>query len=221
MKKIQPGIHRENDNLYTINANSGEKVYGEGLYEKEGKEFRAWHGNRSKAAAAILNGVDLGIENRDEVLYLGASTGTTVSHFSDILTEGFVYAVEYSDTVIRDLVELSEERKNIAPILGDARKPEEYEDLIDGKVDVVFQDISQSDQPEIFTKNAKKFLKKDGIALLAVKAHSISTSKDEEKVFEEVKSKLSESFEIIDEERLEPYEKNHLFLKMYLKGGEE
>lgn len=219
MEEIQPGIYREDDNLYTINATPGKKVYGEGLYEKEGEEFRAWHGNRSKAAAAILNGIDLGVKQDDEVLYLGAASGTTVSHFSDILTEGFIYAVEYSDTVIRDLVNLAEERKNIAPILGDARKPEEYDDLIDGKVDVVFQDISQSDQPEIFTKNAEKYLKEDGTALLAVKAHSISTSKDEQEVFDEVKSQLSQKFNIINEERLEPYEKNHLFLKMKLKGG--
>lgn len=218
MKQIQSGIYRKDDNLYTVNAVPGEKVYGEGLYQIEGEEFRAWHGNRSKAAAAVLNGIDLGIKSDDEILYLGASTGTTVSHFSDILTEGFIYAVEYSDTVIRDLVKLAEKRKNIAPILGDARKPEEYEDLIDGKVDVVFQDISQSDQPEIFTKNAKSFLKKDGVALLAVKAHSISTSKDEEEVFEEVKDKLSEVFDIVEEQRLEPYEKNHLFLKMEMKG---
>ncbi|MFB6100773.1 MAG: fibrillarin-like rRNA/tRNA 2'-O-methyltransferase [Candidatus Nanohalobium sp.] len=218
MEEIQPGIYRENDNLYTVNANPGEKVYGEGLYDRDGREFRAWHGNRSKAAAAVLNGVDLGIEKDDEVLYLGASTGTTVSHFSDILADGFIYAVEYSDTVIRNLVNLAEKRENIAPILGDARKPAEYEDLIDGKVDVVFQDISQSDQPEIFTKNAENFLKEDGVALIAVKAHSISTSKDEEEVFQEVKNKLSENFEIVEEVKLEPYENNHLFLKMELKG---
>jgi fibrillarin-like pre-rRNA processing protein len=220
MQEIQPGIYRKNDNLYTENAVLGEKVYGEGLYDESGKEFRAWHGNRSKAAAAVLNGIDLGIERSDEVLYLGASTGTTVSHFSDILTEGFVYAVEYSDTVIRDLVNLAEKRENIAPILGDARNPEEYEELVQGKVDVVFQDISQSDQPEIFLKNAEKYLKEGGLGLFAVKAHSISTSRDEEAVFEEVKDKLSESFDIVDETRLEPYENNHLFLKMRFRGGE-
>jgi fibrillarin-like pre-rRNA processing protein len=219
MQEIQPGIYRRDDNLYTVNAVPGEKVYGEGLYDEDSTEFRAWHGNRSKAAAAVLNGIDLGIEQDDEVLYLGASTGTTVSHFSDILSEGFVYAVEYSDTVIRDLVNLAEQRENIAPILGDARKPEEYSNLLKDKVDVVFQDISQSDQPEIFLKNAEKYLKQGGIGLFAVKAHSISTSRDEEEVFEEVKEKLLDSFELLDEIRLEPYEKNHLFLKMRFRGG--
>ena len=221
MKEIQPGIYRRGDNLYTENATPGEKVYGEGLYDENGKEFRAWHGNRSKAAAAVLNGIDLGMESSDEVLYLGASTGTTVSHFSDILSEGFIYAVEYSDTVIRDLVKLAEKRENIAPILGDARNPEDYAEIVQSKVDVVFQDISQSDQPEIFLKNAEKYLKKGGIGLFAIKAHSISTSRDEEGVFKEVKDKISGKFEIVDEARLEPYEKNHLFLKMRYRGDEQ
>lgn len=218
MKEIQPGIFREDDNLYTVNATPGEKVYGEGLYEMEGREYRVWHGNRSKAAAAILNGINLEIDKNDEVLYLGAASGTTVSHFSDILINGFIYGVEYSDTVIRDLVTLAEKRENIAPILGDARKPEEYSDLIEGKVDVIFQDISQSDQPEIFLKNADKYLKEGGIGLFAVKAHSISTSRDEEEIFEEVKDKIREKFDIVDQTKLEPYEKNHLFLKMKYRG---
>lgn len=214
MEKIEPGIFREKDNLYTVNKVEGEKVYGEGLYNRDGREYRAWHGNRSKAAAAVLNGMDLGIEQDDEILYLGAASGTTVSHFSDILSSGFVYALEYSETVIRDLVTLAEKRENIAPILGDARNPEEYEELIDGKVDAVFQDISQSDQAEIFMKNALKYLKEDGVGLFAVKAHSISTSRNEEEVFEEVNDKVSEELEIVDEVRLEPYENNHLFLKL-------
>jgi fibrillarin-like pre-rRNA processing protein len=221
MEEIQPGIFREKDNLYTVNAVSGVKVYGEGLYDREEKEFRAWHGNRSKAAAAVLKGLDLGIETDDEILYLGAASGTTVSHFSDILSEGFIYGVEYSDTVVRDLVGLAEKRENIAPILGNARKPEDYSDLINGKVDVVFQDISQEDQPEIFIRNSEKFLKKEGIGLFAVKAHSISTSRDEEEVFEEVKQKITEKFEIIDQVKLEPYEEKHLFLKLEFTGGEE
>jgi fibrillarin-like pre-rRNA processing protein len=220
MEEIQPGIYRGNGNLYTENSNPGKKVYGEGLYDREENEFRAWHGNRSKAAAAVLNGIDIELDQDDEVLYLGAASGTTVSHFSDILEEGFIYAVEYSDTVIRDLVELAEKRDNIAPILGDARNPDEYSDLVEGRVDIIFQDISQSDQPEIFLKNSEKFLKKGGIGLLAVKAHSISTSRNEEEVFQEVKEKLVGKFDLISETKLEPYEKNHLFLKLRFKGGE-
>jgi len=221
MEEIQNRIFERGQKLYTINANPGETVYGENLRTDDNTEYRNWHPSRSKAGAAIMNQVELGLNPDDEVLYLGAASGTTVSHFSDIVKGGFIYGVEYSDTVVRDLVNLAEERKNIAPILGDARKPEDYSDLVLGQVDVVFQDISQSDQPEIFLKNAENYLKEDGLGLLAVKAHSISTSRDEDEVFDEVKEKLKDKFEILDQTKLEPYEKNHLFLKMRFKGEKQ
>jgi len=213
MEEIQPGIFRRNDKIYTENADSGEKVYGEGLIEIEGAEYRRWEASRSKAGAAVQNGMDLGLEQDDFVLYLGAASGTTVSHFSDILEEGFVLGVEYSDTVIRGLVELSERRDNIAPFLGDARKPEEYSEYVD-EVDLVFQDISQRDQAEMFLKNCRKFLKEGGIGLLAVKARSISSSKDKSEIFADVRDKVSEEFEIVDETELDPYEKEHLVVEI-------
>lgn len=215
MEEIQPGIYTKGSKLYT-KASSSEKVYGEKFIEEDGTEYREWNPNRSKVGAAVKKDVDLEMEQGDDVLYLGAASGTTVSHFSDILDEGFVFAVEYSDTVIRGLVEVAESRKNIAPILANARNPEEYEELVE-KVDVVFQDISQSDQAEIFAKNAEKYLKKDGVALIAVKAQSISSSRPAGEVFDEVKQKLSNKFKLIAEAPLEPHETDHLFLKMRLK----
>ncbi len=212
MKQVQPGIFRKDGKLYT-KASSNQKVYGEQHVDVDGVSYREWVPGRSKAGAAVMNGIDLGVEKDSDVLYLGAASGTTVSHFSDILEEGFVLGVEYSDTVIRQLVELAEDRENIAPVLGDARKPEEYEEMV-GKVDIVFQDISQRDQPEIFLKNCRKFLKDNGTALLAVKARSISSSKDKDEIFDQVRSKVSEELEIVDETELDPYEKEHLFLKL-------
>ncbi|MBC5792643.1 MAG: fibrillarin-like rRNA/tRNA 2'-O-methyltransferase [Nanohaloarchaea archaeon] len=212
MKEVQPGIYRKDGKLYT-KAASDKKVYGEQHIEFEGETFREWVPGRSKAGAAVMKEVELGLEKDSEVLYLGAASGTTVSHFSDILEKGFVVGVEYSDTVIRQLVELAEHRENIAPVLGDARKPEEYEDMV-GAVDVVFQDISQRDQPEIFLKNCRKFLKNGGTALLAVKARSMSSSKTKGEIFEEVKDKVREELDIVEETELDPYEKEHLFLKM-------
>lgn len=216
MEEIQPGIYRQGDLIYT-EAASGKPVYGENFVEESGTVFRRWEASRSKAGAAVQNGVELGIEPENLVLYLGAASGTTVSHFSDILAEGFVFAVEYSDTVIRDLVKVSEERENIAPILGNARNPEQYEDLVE-EVDALFQDISQKDQADIFLKNAEKYLKEDGLGLIAIKAQSISSSRDPEEIFEEVKEKLSEEFDFVQETRLEPYETDHLFLKMRFTG---
>ena len=216
MKEIQPGIFERGEKIFT-KAASEEPVYSEKFVTESDEQFREWNPNRSKVGAAVKKEVNLEIEQDLEVLYLGAASGTTVSHFSDILEEGFVFAVEYSDTVIRDLVHLAEDRENIAPILGNARNPEEYEELVAGKVDLIFQDISQSDQAEIFIRNAEKFLREDGTALMAVKAQSISSSRDPEEVFDEVREKLGEKFEFVEETLLEPYEVDHLFIKMKLK----
>lgn len=215
MEKIQPGIFRKGAKMFT-KAASEKQVYGEKFIEEDGDKYREWNPNRSKVGAGVEKGIDLEMNQDDLVLYLGAASGTTVSHFSDILEDGFVFAVEYSETVIRKLLDVAQSRENIAPILGNARNPEEYSDVVT-EVDVVFQDISQSDQAEIFIKNAEKYLKQDGKALLAVKAQSISTSRPTEEIYEEVKDKLSQKFEIIEEDSLEPHETDHLFLKMELK----
>ena len=57
-----------------------------------------WNPFRSKLASAIVAGVEnIHIEPGKKVLYLGAASGTTVSHCSDLVgPEGMVYAVEFS-----------------------------------------------------------------------------------------------------------------------------
>ena len=54
---------------------------------EEGKtEYRVWNPFRSKLVAAILGGVDkIHIKPGSKVLYLGAASGTTVSHVADIV----------------------------------------------------------------------------------------------------------------------------------------
>lgn len=57
-----------------------------------------WNPFRSKLAASILAGVDnIHVKPGCKLLYLGAASGTSVSHCSDIVgPEGAVYAVEFS-----------------------------------------------------------------------------------------------------------------------------
>ncbi|MEQ2210958.1 hypothetical protein XENOCAPTIV_023008, partial [Xenoophorus captivus] len=78
------------DALVTKNMVVGESVYGEkrmSVEEGETKiEYRAWNPFRSKLAAAILGGIDqIHIKPGAKVMYLGAASGTTVSHVSDIV----------------------------------------------------------------------------------------------------------------------------------------
>jgi fibrillarin-like pre-rRNA processing protein len=212
MKEIQKGIYRDGDLIFT-EAASDQKVYGENFMKENGREFRRWEASRSKIGAAVQNGVELGIREDDEVLYLGAASGTTVSHVSDIVNQGSVFAVEYSETVARDLVEVAESRENIAPVIADARNPEEYKEVLK-PVDVVFQDISQKDQAEILMKNCRKYLRDSGKAMIAIKAQSVSSARKPEEVFDEIRQKLNDMFEIQQETLLDPYETDHLFLVM-------
>jgi len=212
MKEIFDGIFEREGRLYTENLAPGISVYGEKLVKVGGKEYREWDPYRSKAAGALKKGLTgWPLKRNHKVLYLGASTGTTVSHFSDILREGVVFAVEVSPHMMQQLVErVAKYRENVVPILADARKVESYREI--GEVDVLYQDVAQRDQAEIFVKNSNTFLRKGGWGMLCVKSQSIDVTREPQEVFEEVKAKLSPHFEIVEEVELYPYDKEHLFL---------
>lgn len=196
--------------LLTKNLVPGVSVYGEKLVKDEDIEYREWKPNKSKLAASILKGIkQVNLKPGHVVLYLGASTGTTVSHVSDIISEsGFVFALDSAPRVLRELVFLCEQRLNIAPILADANQPDAYKDKVP-QVDWLYQDIAQKNQVDIFLKNVDLFLKPDHFALLAVKARSIDVTKDPSVLFDEVKKKLEKSLSITDKVLLNPYQKDH------------
>ena len=196
--------------LHTLNLNPGERVYAEKLTAENAVEYREWDPFKSKLAASILKGSpNVGIRKGDVVLYLGCASGTTASHVSDMVgNEGFVFAVDIAPRVMRDMIFLSYKRKNIAPILADANKPCELMKKI-SQVDVLYQDVAQKNQVEIFLKNISLFLKKEGYALLAVKSRSIDVTKKPKVIFREVKEKLEEYLTIIDYRELEPFQKDH------------
>uniref|UniRef100_A0A3P8Z4E8 rRNA 2'-O-methyltransferase fibrillarin n=1 Tax=Esox lucius TaxID=8010 RepID=A0A3P8Z4E8_ESOLU len=203
------------DALVTKNMVVGESVYGEkrmNVEEGETKiEYRAWNPFRSKLAAAILGGVDqIHIKPGAKVMYLGAASGTTVSHVSDIVgPEGLVYAVEFSHRSGRDLLNVAKKRTNIIPIIEDARHPHKYRMLV-GMVDVIFADVAQPDQTRIVALNAHNFLKNGGHFVISIKANCIDSTAAPEAVFAaEVKKMGSENMKPQEQLTLEPYERDH------------
>ena len=106
------------------------------------------------------------------------------------------------------MIFLSYKRKNISPILADANKINLLKERISA-VDVIYQDVAQKNQLDIFLKNVDLFLKNEGYALLAVKARSIDVTKNPKQVFKEAKEKLEENMLIIDYRELEPFQKDH------------
>ncbi|MCK4902856.1 MAG: fibrillarin-like rRNA/tRNA 2'-O-methyltransferase, partial [Thermoplasmatales archaeon] len=170
------GVLKKGEKIFTENYSKGGKVYNEKLVKFKSKEFRSWNPYKSKLAAAILKGLkDFNIMSDFRVLYLGAATGTTVSHISDVVNDGVIYSVENSAIAIKGLIQLSEKRNNIIPILEDANHPDRYGSIV-SNVDLIYQDISQRNQAQIFISNVKRYLKKNEVGILMVKARSIDVS---------------------------------------------
>jgi fibrillarin-like pre-rRNA processing protein len=198
----------------TVNLAQGAQVYGEQIISKGTQEFRIWDPYRSKLAAALLRGLQaFGFTPGVSVLYLGASSGTTASHISDLIgKEGIVYSVEFAPRVMRDLIRVCTTRPNMIPLQADARNPENYL-LIPQLVDVLYQDVAQPNQSEILIANARRFLKSGGTAYVAIKARSIDVVEKPKRIFIREETKLKEAgFTIVDRISLEPYSSDHIFL---------
>ena len=207
--------------LATLNLIEGNTVYGEKLIKHNGNEYRIWDPYRSKLAAGLKKGLrHMPIINGTKLLYLGASTGTTVSHVSDIIgVNGLIFAVESAARVARELIEnVASKRSNVLPILEDARKPRSYFSIF-GQVDVIYCDIAQPDQTAIAIENCIVYLKPKGRLLITIKARSIDVVEDPKVVIaKEMKRLEINGFEINQTINLEPFDKDHGLIHATYKG---
>ncbi len=214
-----PGIFnatdRDRTSISTQTLVPRQSVYGEKLVKEGGQEYRLWSPRRSKLAAAIQNGLrEMPIQPGSRVLYLGAASGTTVSHISDIVgKDGMVFAVEFSVQVARKLIRLAETRTNIVPIINDARHPIRYTSLVGGPIDIVYQDVAQSDQARILLDNLSTFCTMGAWGMIAVKARSIDSTSNIDDIYKkEIAELAAGGTEIINNVNLDPLEKDHRFI---------
>jgi fibrillarin-like pre-rRNA processing protein len=202
--------------LATRNLAPGRNVYGERLLRFEGVEYRVWDAFRSKLAGAILKGLQVvPILPEHKVLYLGAASGTTPSHVSDIVgDQGHVYCVEFAQRSLRELVSnVVAHRMNMSPFLADARMPQKYAMFISGKVDDVYCDVAQPEQAKLLADNADLFLKEGGWVMLAVKAQSIDVSMAPSEVYkQEARILVNRGFRVEQVVDLEPYDRAHAMI---------
>ena len=189
MTKLTPHkifeTYTDGRHLYTKSILPGQTPFEERTVREGDEEYREFDPTRSKLAAMIMKGcTNIGIRKNDVVLYLGSSHGYTCSFVSDIIgKEGLLFALDPAPRVMRDLVFLSEQRTNIVPVLADANHIETYQERV-CTADIVYQDVAQRNQAEMFIKNCKFFLKKGGYGLLAVKARSIDVRRKPKQIFE-------------------------------------
>jgi len=208
-------VREGEERLATLSQDPGTTVYGEETVRIGDREYRLWDPYRSKLAAAVLKGVsEVPIKPGNSVLYLGAASGTTASHVSDLVREsGRVYCVEFAQRSFRDLVNnASKNRRNMTPIFGDARFPEKYRSIVQG-VETVYADIAQPDQARILSENIELYLKDKGKFLFAVKARSIDVSKDPATIFRQEETLLEgKGYKVREMIRLDPFEKDHCMI---------
>ena len=174
-------------------------------------DYIEFNPKRSKLSAAIIKKISLvPIKENMKILYLGAAHGYTASHISNMIKNGMMFCLDFAPRVVRDLYFICEERKNMAPILGDANDPDAYKSRVE-QVDLIYQDIAQKNQVEILFKNLQ-FLKNNGHVLLAVKSRSIDVTKRPAEIFNAVEKQLSQKLKVIDKKELDPFEKDHCFI---------
>lgn len=206
-------VYREGRDLYTINRIPGTRVYGEALRTVDGVEYRLWDPFHSKLAAFLAKGAPADVMGPPRtVLYLGAAHGTTVSHLSDLWPEATIFAVEKSPTSFARLLALARTRSGLVPILADAQLPERYQADV-GTADLLYQDIAQRNQADIFAENARACLASDGRGILMLKIRSVTQQRPAASIVRDARAVLgaagmSVSFEV----PLPPFSREHVGL---------
>ncbi len=207
------GVFREGSELYTVNGQPGTKVYGETLRTVGGREFRRWDPFRSKLAALLKNGAPPDLFGRPRtVLYLGGSHGTTASHLSDLWPEATVFVVEKSPTSFAPLLALSRRRTNLVPLLADAQLPERYRADV-GVADLLYQDVAQRNQTQIFVENARACLASGAPGILMLKVRSVTQRRPAPVVVRESRGELGRAgLSVRAEVGLAPFSREHAAL---------
>jgi fibrillarin-like pre-rRNA processing protein len=200
--------------LWTETVGSPPEVYGERWASLGGREFRSFEPGRSKLAAAIARGWTGPLPRPGERwLYLGAASGTTASHVADLLgPTGRLYAVERSLRPFARLLGLAARWPNLLPLLGDAREPEGYADVVP-IVDGIYADVAQPDQVALVLANVTTFLRdRGGAVLLALKASSMGRERAAAAHLKAAESELAGHLTLAPPVRLDPFYRSHFLL---------
>ena len=173
------------------------------------KTDKTWDAKKSKWKAAMEKGLSVSLNRKENILYLGASTGSTISHLKD-LTSGTIFAVEKSPKMMVELMKLAKTAKNVAPVFCDARDVEEIKKRLFGEgVDILFQDIPSPDQVDILIKASDLVDKKCKI-LFSLKMLSIHSGKVD-RMLKKIEDRLKTRYKIVEKTSLEPIHVGHYF----------
>lgn len=200
---LPSGVERHDFDAVSGLATVGDPVSDE---PTDGR-WRYWDPNRSKLGAMLELEMETGLSAGDSVLYLGAASGTTVSHVADFA--GPTYAVEFAPRPVRDLVDVAVDRNRLFPLLKDARRPETYAQVVEADLDAIVQDVATRGQARVAVEN-RRFLGEEGVLVAAIKARSEDVTSEPAVVFDDVLAELGEAYDVRTTKRLEPFHEDHL-----------
>ncbi len=198
-----PGVLTDGRSYYTPSGYP-QSVYGERVIKSGEKYLHRWNPRRSKLGAAMHLKLKRFPFKNSRVLYLGASTGTTVSHVSDLADA--VFAVEISPISMQKLLELASQRSNIFPILEDARRVDSFSIFVE-KPHIIYQDISQRDQVDIFIKNMEHFSPNFGFLML--KTRTIDMRKNPKEIMKSTVRKLKDLYTVEETINISRFQRDH------------
>lgn len=206
----------ERRELWTETVGTPPPVYGERWREEDGRVLRSFEPARSKLAAGISAGWRGPLPRPGERwLYLGAASGSTASHVADLVgSGGAVYALERSLRPFARLLAVCARWPNLLPVLGDARDPASYADLVP-PVAGLYADIAQPDQVAIVRRNAELLLAGPGApVVVALKTSSMGRDRSPGEHLDAAESELSRLLDLAPPVGLAPSHRAH-----YLVGG--
>ncbi len=207
--------------LWTEAVGTPPAVYGERWRPLDRRLLRSFEPGRSKLAAGLAEGWRGPLPTPGERwLYLGAASGTTASHVADLVgPSGRVYAIERSPRPFARLLTVATRWPNLLPVLGDARDPRGYFDLVP-EVDGLYADVAQPDQVEIVRANAELYLHGAGSAVLvALKTASMGRTLGPRAHLERAERELGATARLEPSVRLDPYHRAHFLLGGRVGGG--
>ena len=164
-----------------------------------------WNPYHSKLSAYLLaGGKNWPFERNSKILYLGSAEGNTISYLSEICKTNSITAIEISPVAMAELLVLVKKKNNIIPCLCDAHFPEKYR-IQANNPEIIYQDIAQNDQVEIFIRNCEYFKPKQ--AFLMLKTQSIA--KKDLDIFKSTKKRLNEIFESVESVNINKWARGH------------
>ena len=175
------------------------------LQIRKSNGWGVWNPYHSKLSAYLIaGGKSWPFKKNSKILYLGSAEGNTISYLSEICKTNSITAVEISAVAMAELLVLVKKKDNIIPCLCDAHFPEKYR-VQANNPEIIYQDIAQNDQVDIFIRNCEYYKPKH--AFLMLKTQSMTKKYND--IFKKTEKRLNKIFKKVESININKWAKGH------------